>query len=343
MSRQQQQQQQGEPSQVPAPCQPPPPTREEQLLAMITTLQQQVNTMLLQQQGSRVEVARPQVFSGKIENVSTFINAACIYIRMKMLEEAATTQVAWVLSYVQGGIAEAWKDNLMDKLVKEESEVESVEQLFTKIRNDFGETSEEERKIEQLWTIEQGGRTCDEYVQEFKKVTRGSGYERRPLIEEFKRGLNGVIRRKLAKAKEPPTTIGEWQERAVRLDRNQRQSRVEKRMLGRNTVCPGGNAQPRGNFGGGSYGGKGRQITWRAGVPQTGGNRGGGGNTFNRGRYQMGPQRDPNAMDVDRERGEGRTCYHCGKFGHMAQNCWKRNKARVVEMPQELAKENGGQ
>jgi len=34
---------------------------------------------------------------------------------------------------VQGGIAEAWKDNLMDELAKGESEVESVEQLFTKI------------------------------------------------------------------------------------------------------------------------------------------------------------------------------------------------------------------
>jgi len=66
---------------------------------------------------------------------------------------------------------------LMDKLVKGESEVELVEQLFTKIRNDFGETSEEERKIEQLRTIEQGGRTCNEYIQEFKKIARGSGYE----------------------------------------------------------------------------------------------------------------------------------------------------------------------
>jgi len=100
--------------------------------------------------------------------------------------------------------------------------VKSTEQLFTKIRNNFGETSEEERKIEQLRTIEQGERTCNKYMQEFKKVAKGSGYERRPLIEEFKRGLNGSIRRKLAEAEEPPTTIGEWQERAVRLDRNQR-------------------------------------------------------------------------------------------------------------------------
>ena len=176
--------------------------------------------MLLQQQESRVEVERSQVFSRRIEEVSAFINVACLYIRMKMTEEAAATQVAWVLSYMQGGIAEAWKDNLLDELAKRESEIESVEQLFAKIRDNFGETSEEERKIEQLRTIEQGGRTCDKYVQEFKKIARGSSYRGRPLIEEFKRGLNGAIRRKLAEAEELPTTIGEWQERAVRLDRN---------------------------------------------------------------------------------------------------------------------------
>jgi len=107
--------------------------------------------------------------------------------------------------------------------------------------------------------MEQGGRTCNEYVQEFKKVARGSGYQGRPLIEKFKRELNGTIRRKLAKVEEPPTTIGEWQERAVKLDRNQRQSRAEERMLGRNAARPGGNVQPRG----GSYRGRGRQIMQR--------------------------------------------------------------------------------
>ena len=131
--------------------------------------------MLLHQQGSRVKVAKPQVFRRKMEEVSTFINAAHLYLRMKMTDKVATTQVAWVLSYVQGGVAEAWKDNLLDKLAKGESEVDMVEKLFTKIRNDFGETSEEERKVEQLRTMEQGERTYDEYVQEFKKVARGSG------------------------------------------------------------------------------------------------------------------------------------------------------------------------
>ena len=85
--------------------------------------------MLLQQQGSRVEVTRPQVFNRRIEEVSIFVNAVHLYIRMKMTEEAAAIQVAWVLSYVQRGIAEAWKDNLLDELAKGESEVESAELL----------------------------------------------------------------------------------------------------------------------------------------------------------------------------------------------------------------------
>jgi len=56
-------------------------------------------------------------------------------------------------------------------------EVETVEELVSKIRNKFGKTIEEERKIEQLRTIKQGGRTCNEYVQEFKKIARESGYK----------------------------------------------------------------------------------------------------------------------------------------------------------------------
>jgi len=81
----------------------------------------------------------------------------------------------------------------LDKLSKGESEVEMAEELFSKIRNKFVEMVEEERKVEQLRTIEQGRRMCNEYVQEFKKIARGSGYEGQPLIEEFKRGLSRGI------------------------------------------------------------------------------------------------------------------------------------------------------
>jgi len=48
-------------------------------------------------------------------------------------------------------------------------------------------------------------------------------------------------------------------------------------------------------------------------------------------------------MDIGRGKEGDRTYYHCRKWGHMTRNCWEKNKARVVEMPQESAKGNGGQ
>ena len=65
----------------------------------------------------------------------------------------------------------------MDELLKGESEVETVEELFSKIKNEFEETVEEERKVEQLRTIEQERRMCNKYIQEFKKIARESGYK----------------------------------------------------------------------------------------------------------------------------------------------------------------------
>jgi len=45
-----------------------------------------------------------------------------------------------------------------------------------------------------------------------------------------------------------------------------------------------------------------------------GGYRGRGGeSTLDRGGGQIGPRRDPNAMDIDGSRGGDRTCYMCGK------------------------------
>ena len=43
----------------------------------------------------------------------------------------------------------------------------------------------------ELRKLEQGGKIMEEFVQEFKRAARESRYEGRPLVEEFKRGING--------------------------------------------------------------------------------------------------------------------------------------------------------
>ena len=90
---------------------------------------------------------------------------------------------------------------------------------------------EESVKVAELKKIEQGGRTMKEFVQDFKRVARGSGYEGHPIIEEFKWGMNGSIRRKLMEAENQPATIEHWFKRAIALDRNWRKSKREEERL----------------------------------------------------------------------------------------------------------------
>ena len=86
-------------------------------------------------------------------------------------------------------------------------EYETAEEFLTDIRKEFGERDKEVTKVVKLRRLEQREKTIEEFVQEFKRVARGSRYEERPLVKEFKRGMNGVIRRKLMKVERPPLSI----------------------------------------------------------------------------------------------------------------------------------------
>ena len=119
----------------------------------------------------------------------------------------------------------------MEELETEEVEYELAEEFLTSLRKEFGGGEEESVKAVELRKLEQGGKTMEEFVQEFKRAARRSGYEGRPLVEEFKQGMNGGIRRKLMETENLPTSIEQWYRRATALDRNWRESRREEERL----------------------------------------------------------------------------------------------------------------
>jgi len=279
-----------------------------------------------------MEVAKPAIFNGEAVKVGGFIMAYRLFVKMKLREISVEEQVQWVLSYVQGGSADVWKENVMEELEAEEVEYKSVEEFLTSLRKEFGGGEEESVKAAELRKLEQGGRTIEEFIQEFKRAARGSGYEGWPLIEEFKRGMNGGIRRKLMESENPPTSIEQWYRRATALDRNWRESRREEERQRKKEG--GGGKQERQNLP--------QPLVWQrrqplpqqattGPVPMEGMERTNVVVVRGQGAGQgagVPLRRDPFAMEVDR----GRNCYACGGFGHMACNCrnWGQ-RGRVAE------------
>ena len=99
-------------------------------------------------------------------------------------------------------------------------EYETVGEFLIDIRKEFREEDEKSTKITELKRLEQEGKTIEGFVQEFRRVARGSGYKGCLLMEEFKQGMNTVIRRRLMEMECQPSSIKQWQKRAIVLNRN---------------------------------------------------------------------------------------------------------------------------
>ena len=169
---------------------------------------------------SHMEVAKLAIFNREAGRVGGFITVCRLYIKMRLRGNIVEEQVQWVLTYVQGESVNIWKENVMDEIEAGEVEFESVEEFLTCLKKEFGGGEEESVKAAELRKLEQGGKTMEEFVQEFKRAARESGYEGRLLVEEFKREINRSIKRKLMEAENSPTSIEQWYKRATALDRN---------------------------------------------------------------------------------------------------------------------------
>ena len=135
--------------------------------------------------------------------------------------------------------------------------------------------------------------------------------------------MNQGLRRRLTELRPGPVTIEQWYNEAIRTDRQWRIAKAEEAFYGKvNQSAPrnppaqtqrasSSSAPPRQTFR------NPLQPYWRQQQQQ---------------QPQASSSRDPNAMDVDRNRAQCPSikCYNCNKEGHMAHDCKAQRSVRVM-------------
>ena len=86
----------------------------DQILQYLVQYMMVIEQLLLRGQ-SQGKAAKPPLFDGEREKVVGFINACCLYIRMRIKESTKEEKILWVLTYIQGGVVEVWKENVLEE------------------------------------------------------------------------------------------------------------------------------------------------------------------------------------------------------------------------------------
>ena len=71
-----------------------------------------------------------------------------------MREVAVEEQIQWILLYVQGGLVDIQKENILEDLERELLEYETVEEFLTDIKKEFERGDKETVKVAELKRLE---------------------------------------------------------------------------------------------------------------------------------------------------------------------------------------------
>jgi len=104
------------------------------------------------------------MFNGTASKVSDFLIVYRLYIKIKMRDIMMEEQVQWVLSYMQRGLADVWKKNMIEDLESRSLSYITIGEFLSDLKEEFSSEDNKMIKITELKKVEQRSKTMEEFV-----------------------------------------------------------------------------------------------------------------------------------------------------------------------------------
>jgi len=96
------------------------------------------------------EVKMPTMFFGISWKVESFVKECREYVEIKMKEKMVEDQILWILTCIDGGTVEKWKEMIEDDLKQGLREYVTLEEFFEEIRKEFGKKGKGKKTEEEI-------------------------------------------------------------------------------------------------------------------------------------------------------------------------------------------------
>jgi Retrotransposon gag protein/Zinc knuckle len=254
-------------------------------------------------------VAAPDAYDGSPEKLDPFLRQ--LYLTFSDDPTSfrdPMRKIRFALSYMKEKFALQWANRIIGELEDGSRTYDDWKLFRQDLISAFANPNKKEQAQRKLEQLRQGGRPAEEFFVEFEEYKAFARYNDEGYVALLKRNLNSGIVRRIYELETVPETYEKWKQYALRFDQNYREyqslmtgpkkqtDQNPRRYSDRHNTTPTPSEPPPTP----------KSVDTGAGQP----------------------------MDIDRYRStipEKRTCYNCGKAGHISKNCRSERAPRVQQ------------